>query len=382
VLSVYLDTSVGRVQGRAYLLSLRNGCQSLRADLQEAPRGPRKAFETAADRAERYVDEQLVPRHPGLALFASRELAYFFAVPLPERPAGEFAWGPEPLLVPLEAALDDHERVAVALVDDRRARLFTLFLGRVETSEAFESNVPGRQTTGEWGGMARTDYSRQRAAQGAQGFGRGPRGGGLATKRHARHREDAVLEHVRRTAHALTELLRRCPYDRLLLAGPEEALVILRNELPRPLRARLAGTLALPMAATDDEVRRVALDAAEAIERQEEVRLVDELVEAAATSRAVLGLEPTLAALHDRRVYHLFLADRFPAEGGACPRCGRLVAGPGPCPACGAATDPVLDLGERAVGQALEHGARVEVVSGEAAALLLAHGGLGGRTRF
>jgi peptide subunit release factor 1 (eRF1) len=136
------------------------------------------------------------------------------------------------------------------------------------------------------------------------------------------------------------------------------------------------------MTATDDEVRRTALDAAQSIERQEEVRQVDGLVEAAGTARAVLGLEPTFAALHDRRVYHLYLVDRFPAEGGACPQCGRLAAGPGPCPVCGAAIDPVLDLGERAVAQALEQGARVEVVSGEAAALLLAHGGIGGLTRF
>ena len=382
VLSVYLDTSLQRIKGRAYLLSLRNGCRALRADLDGAPRGTRKAFELVADRIERYVDEQFVPRYPGLALFASRESDYFFAVPLPERPAEEFAWGPEPLLVQLEAILDDYERVAVALVDDRHARLITVFLGEIETVESFESNVPGRQTTGEWGGMARSDYSRQHAVDGARGFGRGPRGGGLATSRHARHRENAVLEHVLRTTHALTELLHRNPFDRLFLAGPVEALTILRDELPRPLRARLAGTLALPLTATDDEVRRAALDAAETIERQEEVRQVDELIEAATTPRAVLGLKATLNALHDRRVYHLYLADRFAAEGGTCSRCGRLVAGPGPCPVCGGPINPLSDLVEPAVTQALEQGARVEVVSGEAADLLLAHGGIGGRTRF
>ena len=33
------------------------------------------------------------------------------------------------------------------------------------------------------------------------------------------------------------------PFDRLLLAGPDEAMALLRQRLPRSLRARLAGSL-------------------------------------------------------------------------------------------------------------------------------------------
>jgi hypothetical protein len=41
-----------------------------------------------------------------------------------------------------------------------------------------------------------------------------------------------------------------------------------------------------------------------------------------------------------------------------------------------------VDLPDRAVQRALEQGARVEMVGGEADALLMASGGMGARTRY
>jgi hypothetical protein len=49
-------------------------------------------------------------------------------------------------------------------------------------------------------------------------------------------------------------LLRKHSFDRLLLAGPDESLAVLKRELPRPLRARLAGTISVPLFASDAEV--------------------------------------------------------------------------------------------------------------------------------
>ena len=85
----------------------------------------------------------------------------------------------------------------------------------------------------------------------------------MAAARYARYREDAILEHTRRTAGALMDLLRSRPFDRLLLAGSTEATARLREELPRPLRARLVGETTLATSAGDDEVLRVAAAAAE-----------------------------------------------------------------------------------------------------------------------
>jgi hypothetical protein len=57
------------------------------------------------------------------------------------------------------------------------------------------------------------------------------------------------------------------------------------------------------------------------------------------------------------------------------------VAGVGPCPTCGAATRPLADLAGAALARARAQGARVELVSGEAAARLMRYNGLGAWTR-
>ena len=102
VLSVYLDTSVHRIKGQAYRLAFREPGRTIRSDLETAPRPEQKAFEEAAERATQYLANEFVPSNPGLALFASADPDYFFAVPLPQQPADIVTWSPEPQLASLE----------------------------------------------------------------------------------------------------------------------------------------------------------------------------------------------------------------------------------------------------------------------------------------
>jgi peptide subunit release factor 1 (eRF1) len=204
---------------------------------------------------------------------------------------------------------------------------------------------------------------------------------GLAQARYARRHEEHGARHAERTIRALMTLLRRHPFDRLLLAGPDEALATLRDHLPRPLRLGLAGTIRLELFAGDTEVLAAAREAAEALERREEVALVDDLIDGATGPRVALDFAQTLAALSEGRVHRLVLADSFAGVGGECAGCWRLVAGVGPCPTCGAATRPVADLAEAALAVAHAQGARIELVSGEAAARLMQVNGLGAWTR-
>jgi hypothetical protein len=353
VLTAYVATSPRHVQGEAYLLTWQNGCKAIRAGL---PATEHPAFEAAALRLERYLSDELTPTHPGLALFASPQPDYFFVALLPAAPAESVLWGPLPVVAPLAAALDDYERVAVALFDKERARLFTVFLGEIEERRVLEDEVPGKQSTGGWFGLA-------------QG-------------RYARHHEDHVLRHTKHATRALMSLLRNRPFDRLLVGGPSEAVTVLRHQLPGPLRARLAGTLQLELFASEADVLRAALQASEVIERQKEVVAVDELLEAPNGGRAALGPEQTLAALNDGRVYTLFVADTLMNPVHECERCRHLVVRDAPCPVCGASTGPAGDLRARAIARALEQGARIEQVSAEAAARLLEYGGIGAWTRY
>jgi peptide subunit release factor 1 (eRF1) len=352
VLSLYLDT-VEHDSQPACLLAYRDYCKALRASLPPAEHEP---FEAAVARIESYLGDDFVPRRPGLAVFAAGQSEYFYVAPLPTRPSDELHWGDGALLQPLEVAVDDCERVAVVLFDKERARLYTIYLGAPEFRQEFTDDVPGKQKTGGWFALAQTHY--------------------------ARHHEDHVLRHAKRTSAALMALLRSHPFDRLLIGGPDEALTLLRRHLPRPLQARLAGTLALELFASETEVLQAARAAAETLEREAELTAVTELVEAATTPHARLGLRDTLAAVSQGRAYRLFMVEGFDATGGECPTCGQLVAGQDPCPTCGQPVGPLPKLRERLLHRAHETGCAVEFVAGEAADLLAVHGGIGAWARY
>jgi peptide subunit release factor 1 (eRF1) len=354
VLSVYLDTSPARTDGLKYLLTYRDAVRSLRRDLSDTDSA---AFEAAATWVDRYLTEEFRQHGHGLALFAAGSLDGLVVVPLPQSPPTEHvAWQDRPEIVPLEAMLDEFERIAVVLFDTERARLFTVFLGAIEGQQTLHAEVPGKQATGGWFGLQQTSF--------------------------ARHREDHLRCHAQHTAHALMRTLRTRSFDRLLIGGPDEALAVLRHQLARPLRGRLAGTLNVELFASDAEVLEATLDAAKVIERQDEKRLVDELLDSASTPRVAVGLAGTLDALAEGRVYLLIVADSFAESGAQCSTCARLMTDSHRCPGCGTSTEPVCNLHEAIVQQALAEGARLETVGGDAAARLTEHGGIGAWTRF
>lgn len=353
VLSVYLDTGPSRGAGQAYLLAFRDGCKALRSTL---PSADSRAFEAAVRRAERYLVEQVVPGKPGLTMFASDQEAYFHALPLPKAPTDEVWWDSVPLLSPLQLLLEEDARLSVLLFDKQRARLLTIVLGAVEEERRLFDDVPGKQATGGW-------YA-------------------LSQARYARHHEEHVLRHVKRTTAALLDLLRTRPFDRLLLGGPDEALALLKSHLPPPLRARLAGTLSLELSAGDTEVLQAAMREAALLARQEQERAVQDLLEAAGTPHAVVGLDATLAALNERRVHRLLVAEGFALAGAECPRCGRLCTRATLCPVCDAPMTPVPNLETHLAAQAHEQGATLEVVCGAASERLMACNGVGAWTHY
>lgn len=348
VLSVYLDTSPERAARDAFLMAYIDGVKALRASI---PADDADRFEAAAAQAERFLRDDFRLGPPGVAVFASGHPEYFYAAPLPVSPAETVSWDEEAEIAPLYALMDELERVAVALMDKERTRIFTLRFGAIEDRRELKDDVPGKQATGGW-------YS-------------------LAQTRIARHHEDHVLRHVKRTILALLEELRTRPFDRLLIGGPPEAVAMLRHHLPQPLKLRLAGEVRLPLFAGDEEIVRAALEAAERAERQAELAAVNELIGARAGSRVALGLDATLAALNDRRAARVLVSDDFLHTGGLCPSCDRLVLSTGRCPNCHGDVRPLDNLREAIVRMALAQGAVIEIVGGPAAERLAAEGGVG-----
>ena len=353
VLSVYLDLNPQRQARHAYRMVLEDLAKEIRSRLD---RKEREGFQAEMTRVQEWLEGQALQGN-GLALFSSEPRKFFQTHWLPIRVRDHLAWELTPDVAPLLEVADEYERYAVALVEQDRARLFTVFMGAIEESDALRDKlVPSRHDQG-----------------------------GVSQSHFQHHHDLHVLWHLKRVAGRLAALFRSRPFDRLILAGPEEVTSELRPLLPDPLARRVVAVVPLETYANQREILEKTLEIEARIEREAEERLLGELLESAgAGGRATRGLAPTLEALWLGEVRTLVVADGAQAEGSECPNCGRLEPGDvATCPACGSATRPVHDVVHRAMARTIEQAGRVEVVHGEAARRLLeVGGGLGALLRF
>jgi peptide chain release factor subunit 1 len=343
VLSVYLDLDPERQVRRSYQTVFKDLVKDIAEALDARDEQAHRQLHQEAARVQEWLEAE-APRGKSVAIFSCTPgglwQTHFLPVPLKDQAAFE----PAPYLQPLLDLLDEYERYAVALVDKEKARLFTVFLGEIEEHQVDEEVVPGKHKQGGW-----------------------------SQARYQRHHEAHVYWHLKRVADLLARMYRRRRFDRLILAGPEEATSELRRLLPRALAHRLVGTFPAELFASDAEILRQTLDIERQVERGAEERLLAELFDLAGSAgRATYGVEPTLEALWLGEVQKLVVAEGLRAGGSECPGCGRLtVASLAECPACGAAMRAVEDVIERAAERALDQAGSVEVVHGEAAQRLL-----------
>jgi peptide chain release factor subunit 1 len=352
VLSTYLDLNPARQVRRSYRIVFEDLVHELRDRLDE---GARSELEREVAENQAWLESH-PPRGKGFALFSCAPRKFWEAYFLPVTVTDHLAFDPQPDVAPLVDVLDEYERYAIALVDKKRARLFSVFLGAIEDSDAFRDFVPGKH---EHGGLSQANYQR--------------------------HHEAHVHWHLKRVVDHLAAMLRRRQLDRLVIAGPEEATSELRGLLPRALAQRLVGVIPAETSAGAAEILEKTLDLERRVEREFEERLVDELLDTlGARGRATCGLAPTLDSLGQGSVRTLVVAAGIHDRGSECPRCGRLEPGSvASCPACGASMRPVHDLFHSAARRALLQAGSVETVHGEAARRLQERcGGLASFLRY
>jgi peptide chain release factor subunit 1 len=335
ILSVYLDRDPQRQLDRSYLVVLKDLVKETRERLDEVAGDQ---LDREAARLEEWLDSE-PPQGRGLAAFSCSEPELWQVISLPVPVEDHLAFESRPHLGPLLALLDEYERYGVALVDKEKARLFTVFMGTIEETEAFEDMVPGKHDQGGW-----------------------------SQARYQRHHETHVYQHLQHVTERLGELLERQGFDRLIVAGPEEATNELRGLLPHVLSERLVAVMPAEMFAGEAEILEQTLPVAERFEREEERRLVDTVLEEAGADGASCGLVGTLEAISLAQVRTLLVAEGTEQEGGECQNCGRLEPGHvRPCPACGGTMDPRVHLLERAMERTRAQAGEIEIVRGDPA---------------
>jgi peptide subunit release factor 1 (eRF1) len=367
VLSVYLDVDPSQMQREGFEASLLDLWKPLRAEMKGTDREER--LEQEIDRVNTYVRSWDEAPGRSVAIFSCAPGDLFVPVALDVPVLAGARFWPRPYLLPLIAALDEHERYCVALVDKERARILTVWMERIQQRIEFEAPLPGRIAGGGWatGGAPR---GRGKIAEMGPGRVHSSQAG------YVRHVEYHVHLHMQRVVDELWRLSQQQTFDRLIIGGTKEAIAALRPMLPRSLATRVVGEFAGEMYASDADVLGRVRGIEEKAERAYEAALVTDILERAPKAQlAATGWDDTLTALSEGRVHRLVLIEGVTTAGFACPE-GHFVAKGSieQCPLCDEPLWPVGDLAARAARLAMVTDADVEFVRGEAADLLRPYG--------
>ena len=343
VLSFYLDIDGGRYSAMQCVERAHQLLRSARRQLASIGLSAEciASVEHDIDAVTKYCGTEIEwGRYRGLAIFACHSRAYWRAITLPASEPDQVFIEVVPCLRPLLELRQDYPHYAVALIDQRKARFFTVDLGEIKEHEPLKDNVDRRVHSGSY-------Y-------------------GLSDKRMERHVDEQIDAHLKNTARQLDALFAENQPEFVVLGGTPNTLAGLRRVLSPNIEARVCSELQIPSHATCSEVFADSVVAVHACGRQAAGQLAIEVRDAAhGNGFGAQGIADTLNALHQRNVETLVVDRRFHVPGSRCLSCQRLYESPGECPACGSVDAlPFGDVVEAAVHAALQQGAGIKHVFG------------------
>jgi peptide chain release factor subunit 1 len=242
--------------------------------------GPeRESLEADAERIRRYV-ANVDPALNGLALFASNGADLFEPVPLAV-PVGDHRLfvGSEPHLYPLARVLDRYPRYAALLADTHSARIFVFAANTIERTDRIENAKTRRHKMGGW-----------------------------SQARYQRHMENGHLRHAKEVVDALERIVREEGIDRVVLAGDEPILSLLRERLPKDVSAAIVDVIRLDVRSSEREVLEATVAALRDKEEQSDRDRVEALAGASrAGGLARIGVQATANAFELGQVDEVLL---------------------------------------------------------------------------
>jgi peptide subunit release factor 1 (eRF1) len=352
-LSVYLNID------QAQPVNLNRGFETELKKMASSVRGlaqpERDRFKAAIQRVNDFVSAY-TPAAKGVVLFFDTSDGFFWHSEIEYPITNQIRWDRELLLQPLINALDELEPYAVVLADRVKSRVLVAGLGQIEEVAHTDDNgrrVRHVKTTG-------TDHAE-------------------SSNRYQKKADNQIRANLRAVIAKLQTVVSARTLHRLILAGTPEITAELRKLLPARLALTILGSIDLPITARTADILRRTRPIAEKFERETEVQKVNHIVTTAAKNgAAVMGLRQTLKAVNANRVWELIYAGGFLSPGYECPECTALfLSRVNRCESCESRVQPVRNVVERAVEHARRKRAKVEVVTGRAAAALETAGGIG-----
>lgn len=293
----------------------------------------------------------------GLAAFSCAGRDFFQMHTLPHGFKATLLVGPTPYLRPLQALLAQSPHAVAVLVDQHRARAWSVHGDEIQDMFDLTHETGSRIKKG---GFQGKDSSR------------------------VEHRHDeAVHHHYQDAADRLLHAFQSAPFEYLVLGGHLDEIRGFERHLHTYVAERVAGRFRIDVrSAQREEVRQktVELVATEETNRRDD--LVRRLAGAARTNGglAVVGLKNTLAALNDRRVQTLLVSEDFSHAGRHCTSCAVLLEREPKCPRCGGATAEAHDVVDEAVALTVHQGGTLRILPSGGA--LAEQGKIGAMLRY
>jgi hypothetical protein len=311
----------------------------------------RTALRADVERARDFFDQDFTAKQAqALALFACGPAELFETLRLPRPVPSQVVVDDSPWVEPLVRFRQ--ERACVVLVNRRVARFLHGSRDGLEEMATVEDDVHGWHDQGGWSQL-----------------------------RYQRGIEKEVQDHLAHASRRLFELLRRRPFDRLLVGATAELWPAFDRQLHPYVRERFVARFDVDVENVGpDQVRQAVAPLLEAADREREAAALEKLRERlGAGERAAAGLADVLEALNERRVELLLFEERHQSPGVLCPHCGWLGVDAEVCPADGTPVERRENVVEDAVEAAVLQSAEpIPFASG----LLADHGGIAAVLRF
>ncbi len=326
VLSLYLNLDRHNRSGDEHKLPLR---QLLAQAAEQGAAAP------DIERIERFFESEFDRQGRSVACFSCQARKFWRAFPLLVPVQNAVYVGRRPYIKPLSDLFDNYESFAVIMVDREGARILNYRLGALA------------DTAGTLG----AEVKRHRQ-------------GGLAAQKLQRNEDQEALHNLRDSAEWAAEYLAQQHVARAVISGTDENLAAFKTQMPRALADKVVGAINLDVNASPAEAWERAYEVAQASQKEQEADLLEQVITLAHKGGAgALGLEDTLAALQQGRVYQLLVDPALRRPGAQCAHCGAVVVeNLEACPYCAGKLRPSGDVVNLAVHAAVDAGVKVSAL--------------------
>ena len=241
-----------------------------------------KEFPDAAaafEKIRKYLETEN-PASQALAIFSSNDEALFEAVPLDVPIGGHRLYiDHEPHVFPLERLADQYQSYAALLINTNAARLYVFAVGAAERQITVRSKKGKRVSAGGW-----------------------------SQARYQRRAENLHTKHMKEVAEAVEQLVGEEHIARILVAGDEVALPLLRESLSAATLELLTEVGGVDIKASEADVFRVTFEAFRDADQHTDQERVDAMLNAfRARGLATVGLAGVKGALERGQVDRLLV---------------------------------------------------------------------------